>query len=79
MDVMRTHLKEYLTQKKFEPFPKITKGPSRCKLYITYMNVFCICRWNYDNSEPENDKGLFIACCSVSEEWFHQNCVTIKG
>ena len=29
-DVMRTHLKEYLRQNKFERFPKITKRSNRC-------------------------------------------------
>ena len=77
-DVMRTHLKECLTQKKFEPFPKITKRSNRCKSYITYMDVFCICRWEFDDSDPEKDKGLFMACCSVCEEWFHQKCVKIN-
>ena len=64
-DVMRTHLKECLTQKKFEPFPKITKLSNRCKLYIAYMDVFCTCRWNIEDSDSEKDKGLFVACCSV--------------
>ena len=79
-DVMRTHLKECLTQNKFEPFPKITKRSNRCKSYITYMDVFCICCWNLslDDSDLEKHKGLFMACCSVCEEWFHQKCVKIK-
>ena len=72
-DVMRIHLKECLTQNKFEPFSKTTKRSNRCKLYITYMDVFCICRWNFDDSDPEKGKGLFMACCSVCEE-----CVKIK-
>ena len=41
-DVMRTYLKECLTQNKFEPFPKITKRSDRCKSDITRVNVFGI-------------------------------------
>ena len=43
------------------------------------MDVFCICRWNFDDSDPEKDKGLFMACCSIWEKWLHQKCVKIKG
>ena len=39
MDVMQTHLKECLTQNKFEPFPKITKRSNRCKSYITHIRM----------------------------------------
>ena len=77
-DVMRTYLKECLTQNIFEPFLKIIKHLNRCKSYITNMDVFCICRWNFDESDPENNKGLFMTCCPVCEEWFHQKCVKIK-
>ena len=78
---MRTQLKEFLAQNKFEPFPKITKRSNRCKSYITYVHVFCICLWNFDDSDPKHkkkDEGLFMACCSVCEECFHQKCVKIK-
>ena len=75
---IRTHQKECLTHNKSEPFPKITKRSNRCKSYITYMDVFCICRWNFDDSDLEKDKGLFMACCSVCEEWFHQKFVKVK-
>ena len=40
--------------------------------------MFCICCGNFDDSDPEKDKGLYMACCSVCEEWFHQKCVKIK-
>ena len=36
------------------------------------MDVFSICCWNFDDSDPERDKSLFMACSSVCEEWFHQ-------
>ena len=42
------------------------------------MDVFCTCRWNFDDSDSEKDKGLFMACCSFCEEWFYQKCVKIK-
>ena len=78
-DVMRTHLKEFLTQNKFKPFPKITKSKNY-KSYITYTDVFCICRWNFDDSDPEKDKGLFMPCCSPCEEWFRKKmCQNEKG
>ena len=54
--VMRTHLKECLTQNKFKPFPKITNRSNRCKSYITYTDVFCVCRWNIDDCDPEKIK-----------------------
>ena len=37
------------------------------------MNVFCICRSNFGDSDPEKD--LFGSVC---EEWFYQNCMKIK-
>ena len=77
-DVMRTYPKECFTQNKFEPFQKITKRSNRCKSYLKNMDVFCISLWNFDESDPKKDKGLFMACCSVCEEWFHQKCVKIK-
>ena len=40
--------------------------------------MFCICRWNFDDSDLEKDKSLFMTCCSAFEEWFHQKCVKIK-
>ena len=43
------------------------------------MDVFCICRWNFDDSDPKEDKSLFMACCSACEEWFDQKCVEMKG
>ena len=51
--MIQAYLKEYLTQNKFEPLPKITKRPNRCKSYIRNIDVFCICRWNYDESDPK--------------------------
>ena len=42
------------------------------------MDVFCICRWNFHESDPEKDKGLFITFSSVCEEWFFLKCVKIK-
>ena len=42
------------------------------------MDVFCIILWNFDESDPKKDKGLFMTCCSVCEEWFQQKCVKIK-
>ena len=76
--VMQTHMKEYLTQSKFEPFPKIKKRSNRCKSYITYLDVFGICRWIFDNSDPVKDKRLFMACYSVFEEWSRNKYVKIK-
>ena len=44
------------------------------------MDVFCIYRSNFDESDPEKDKGLFMTCCSVCEEWFHQKmCENKEG
>ena len=51
VDVMQTHLKECLTQNRFEPFLKIIKRSNNCKRYI--------CRWTFDNSDLEKDKDLF--------------------
>ena len=45
---------------------------------LTYMDTFCICSWNFGDSDPEKDKGLFMVCCSVCEEWFHQKFMKIK-
>ena len=50
---MGTHMKECLSQNKFEAFLKITKRPNRCKLCKIYMDVFCICRWSFDDSDPK--------------------------
>ena len=68
---MRTQLKECLTQNKFKPFPKITKSKNY-KSYITYTDVFCVCLWNFDDTDPEKDKGLFMTCSSHCEEWFRK-------
>lgn len=38
-----------------------------------------MCRSNFDDSDPKEDKGLFMACCSACEEWFDQKCVEMKG
>ena len=32
----------------------------------------------FDESDPEKDKGLLMACCSVCEEWLHQKRVERK-
>ena len=42
------------------------------------MDVFCIYCWNFDDSDPEKDKDLFMACCSVCDEWFHQTCLFLE-
>ena len=42
------------------------------------MDVFCICRWKFYDSDPEKDKGFLMTCCSVCEKWFHQKFVKIK-
>ena len=33
----------------------------------------------FDESDPEKNEGLFMACCSVFEEWFHQKRVERKS
>ena len=42
------------------------------------MDFFCKYRWNFDESDPEKDKSIFMVCSSVCEECFHQKCVKIK-
>ena len=69
---MQNYMKERLTQNKFETFPKITKRSNRCKLYITYMDVFCICRWNFYGNDSEKGKGLLVACCAVCDEYVNK-------
>ena len=42
------------------------------------MDVLCICRLKFGDSDSEKSKGLFIACCCACEEWFRQKCVKVK-
>ena len=30
-------------------------------------------------SDSDNDKGLFIICCSVCEEWYHKECENVHS
>ena len=43
------------------------------------MDVFCKCRWNFDGSDPEKDKSMFMACMLFCL-WgmFPPKCVKIK-
>ena len=31
------------------------------------------------NSDPDVDKGLFMATCAVCNEWFHKKCERINA
>ena len=33
----------------------------------------------YFKSDPDNDKGLFMICCSVCEEWYHKKCENVHS
>ena len=73
-DVMRSHLKECLSNKEMKPFPKSLKPEMypRPERNITTVRLYCVCQM------PENYDDHMI-CCEKCDMWYHYSCIKLDG
>ena len=76
---IRTHLLHSLQSRLITPFPTTNKRTKRGRKTDNSIKLYCICQMPYFKSDPDNDKGLFMICCSVCEEWYHKKCESIHS
>ena len=76
---MRNHLLHSLLSRLITPFSTKIKRTKRGRKTVNSIKLYCICRMLYFKSDPDNDKGLFMICCSVCEEWYHKKCENVHS
>lgn len=75
---MREHLAKCLKEKHLERFPILTKRiRSKCSSRLMFIDVYCVCRDIFIESEVETKTGRFMAMYSVCDEWYHRECLNI--
>ena len=75
--VMRKHLLAQLENETMTPFPQQTKRVKRGKEVTHRFPLYCKCRVPFFEDDPKEDKGFFMAFCSVCGEWYHKRCENI--
>ena len=75
--VMRKHLLAQLENETMTPFPQQTKQVKRGKEVTHRFPLYCKCRVPFFEDDPKEDKGFFMAFCSVCGEWYHKRCENI--
>ena len=75
--VMRKHLLAQLENETMTPFPQQTKRVKRGKEGTHRFPLYCECRVPFFEEYPIEDKGFFMAFCSVYGEWYHKRCENI--
>ena len=75
--VMRKHLLTQLKNETITPFPQQTKRVKRGKEVAHRFSLYCKCRVPFFEDDPKEDKGFFMAFCSVCGEWYHKRCENI--
>ena len=75
--VIRKHLLAQLENKTMTPFPQQTKRVKRGKEVTHRFPLYCKCRVPFFEDDPKEDKGFFMAFCSVCGEYYHKRCENI--
>ena len=74
---MRKHLLAQLENETMTPFPQQTKQVKRGKEVTHHFPLYSKCRVPFFEDDPKEDKGFFMAFCSVCGEWYHKRCENI--
>ena len=74
-----SHLLHSLQSRLITPFPTTNKRTKHGRKTYNSIKLYCICRMPYFKSDPDNDKGFFMICCSVCEEWYHKKCESVHS
>ena len=75
--VMRKYLLAQLENETMIPFPQQTKRVKRVKEVTYRFPLFCKYRVPFFEDDWKEDKGVFMAFCSVCGEWHHKRCENI--
>ena len=75
--VMRKHLLAQLENEIMTPFPQQTKQVKRGKEVTHRFPLYCKCRVPFFKDDLKEDKGFFMAFCSVCGEWYHKRCENV--
>ena len=70
--LMRKHLLAQLENETVTSFPQQTKRVKRGKEVTHRFPLYCKCRVPFFEDDPKEDKGFFMAFCSVCGEWYHK-------
>ena len=70
--LMRKHLLAQLENETMTPFPQQAKRVKRGKEVTHRFSLYCKCRVPFFEDDPKEDKGFFMAFCSVCGEWYHK-------
>ena len=76
---MRKHLLRCLQRDDLEPFPNSIKKNKRGKSIKHRVQIYYHCQMPFSNSDPDVDKGLFMATCAACNEWFHKKSERINA
>ena len=75
--VIRKNLLAQLENETITPFPQQTKRVQRGKEVTHRFPLYCKWRLPFFEDDPKEDKGFFMAFCSVCKEWYHKRCENI--
>ena len=76
---LRKHLLKCLQNKSMLQFPKITRRVVKSKPCYYDINIYCICRDVFFQSDIERHSKNHMARCSSCNDWFHKKCVNIPN
>ena len=76
--LMRKHLFQCLANKEISSFPKSTKRlKTKGRRTLLFLDVYCLCRDVFIESETETDKEKYMVMCSSCGDWYHKKCLKI--
>ena len=75
--VMRKHLLAQLENETMTSFPQQKKRVKRGKEVTHHFPLYCKCQVLFFEDNLKEDKGFFMAFCSVCGEWYYKRCENV--